>query len=168
MAQRKNIHRHESFLRDLSIIQKVEEILNASFNQFNKTDRSLLRLQKEMFSLEKKDDDASLDRKKELERIITRERDKKELENQMIESGALAESVIDALKKEDGGADTSIDIEAGIKAGRKNEPIEGLPPARGLKEAVQSLIDKRSLHRGIKQEFGKRNLNYFNLKEIAK
>jgi len=168
MAQRKNIHGSGSSLRDLSIIQKIEEIVNASFNQFNKTDRSLLRLQKEMFSLEKKDDEASLDRKKELERIITKERDKKEIENRMIESGALAESVIEALKKEDGGADISIDIEAGVKAGRGKEPIGELPPARGLKEAVQSLIDRRSLHRDIKQEFGKRNLNYFNLKEIVK
>jgi hypothetical protein len=150
---------------DLIVLKTIDDLVKEEVRKYNTQIKSINSDQKELNGLKEKNDETSLNRKKELEENIEKKNsDVKEYE-ESVEKGIVAREIIISLKNtEVKNPENAIKDNLQL-TGYNGKDLNVVTP-RTAETYVQKMLNSKFRNNEIRNKFSKKNLNYFS--EIAK
>jgi len=146
---------------DLIVLKTIDDLTKEEVRKYNSQIKSIISYQKELNGLKEKNDETSLNRKKELEENIERKNsDVKEYE-ESLEGGVVTREIIMSLN--------NAEVKNPENAIRDNLQLEGYVgkdlnkvTPQTAETYVQKMLNSKFRNNEIRNTYSKRNLNYFN------
>jgi len=146
---------------DLIVLKTIDDLAKEEVRKYNSQIKSINSYQKELNGLKEKNDETSLNRKKELEENIERKNsDVKEYE-ESLKGGKVTIEIIASLK--------NTEVKNPKNAIRDNLQLEGyvgkelnVVTPRTAEIHVQKMLNSKFRNNEIRNKFSKKNLNYFD------
>jgi len=146
---------------DLIVFKTIDDLTKEEVRKYNSQIKSIISYQKELNGLKEKNDETSLNRKKELEENIERKNsDVKEYE-ESLEGGVVTREIIMSLN--------NAEVKNPENAIRDNLQLEGYVgkdlnkvTPQTAETYVQKMLNSKFRNNEIRNTYSKRNLNYFN------
>jgi hypothetical protein len=150
---------------DLIVLKTLDDLVKEEVRKYNTQIKSINSDQKELNGLKEKNDETSLNRKKELEENIEKKNSDVKKYEESLEGGKVTREIIESLK--------NTEVKNPENAIRDNLQLEGYV-GKDLNKVtpisaeiyVQKLLNSKFRNNEIRNTYSKRNLNYFS--EIAK
>jgi len=146
---------------DLIVLKTIDDLTKEEVRKYNSQIKSIISYQKELNGLKEKNDETSLNRKKELEENIERKNsDVKEYE-ESLEGGVVTREIIMSLN--------NAEVKNPENAIRDNLQLEGYVgkdlnkvTPQTAETYVQKMLNSKFRNNEIRNTYSKRNLNYFD------
>jgi hypothetical protein len=146
---------------DLIVLKTIDDLAKEEVRKYNLQIKSINSDQKELNGLKEKNDETSLNRKKELEENIEKKNSDVKKYEESLEGGKVTREIIASLK--------NTEVKNPENAIRDNLQLEGYI-GKDLNKVtpisaeiyVQKILNSKFRNNDIRNMYSKRNLNYFN------
>jgi hypothetical protein len=146
---------------DLIVLKTIDDLAKEEVRKYNSQIKSINSYQKELNGLKEKNDETSLNRKKELEENIERKNsDVKEYE-ESLKGGKVTIEIIASLKNTEVKNPENVIKDNLQLTGYNGKDLNKVTP-RTAEIHVQKMLNSKFRNNEIRNKFSKRNLNYFN------
>jgi hypothetical protein len=146
---------------DLIVLKTIDDMASEEVRKYNSKIKSINSDQKELDSLKEKDDEVSNKRKEELRNNIQEKTSDVKDYQGSVESGIIAREIMDSIK--------NLEVRNPENAIRDNLQLVGyvgkelnVVTAQSATNHTQNLLYLKFRNNDIRNEFSKRNLNYFD------
>ena len=146
---------------DLIVLKTIDDLAKEEVRKYNSQIKSINSYQKELNGLKEKNDETSLNRKKELEENIEKKNSDVKKYEESLEGGKVTREIIASLK--------NTEVKNPENAIRDNLQLEGYV-GKDLNKVtpisaeiyVQKILNSKFRNNDIRNTYSKRNLNYFD------
>lgn len=146
---------------DLIVLKTIDDLTKEEVRKYNSQIKSINLDQKELKGLDGKEDETSLNRKKELEQNIEKKNNDIKKYEESLESGVVTREIISSLK--------NAEVKNPENAIRDNLQLEGYV-GKDLNKVtpqtaeiyVQKILNSKFRNNDIRNTYSKKNLNYFD------
>jgi hypothetical protein len=146
---------------DSIVLKTIDDLTKEEVRKYNSQIKSINSYQKELNGLKEKNDETSLNRKKELEENIERKNsDVKEYEENL-EGGKVTREIIMSLNNAEVKNPENAIRDNLQLAGYAGKELNVVTP-RAAEIYVQKMLNSKFRNNEIRNTYSKRNLNYFN------
>jgi hypothetical protein len=143
------------------VLKTIDDLAKEEVRKYNLQIKSINSDQKELNGLKEKNDETSLNRKKELEENIEKKNSDVKKYEESLEGGKVTREIIESLK--------NTEVKNPENAIRYNLQLEGYVgkdlnkvTPRSVEIYVQKLLNSKFRNNDIRNMYSKRNLNYFD------
>jgi hypothetical protein len=146
---------------DLIVLKTIDDLTSEEVRKYNSKIKSINSDQKELNSLKKKEDETSLNRKKELEENIERKNSDVKKYEEILEGGIVAREIIISLKNSEvKNPENAIrdNLQLASYAGKELNVVTPIT----AETYVQKMLNSKFRNNEIRNKFSKKNLNYFD------
>jgi hypothetical protein len=146
---------------DLIVLKTIDDLAKEEVRKYNSQIKSINLDQKELKDLDGKEDETSLNRKKELEENIEKKNTDIKIYKENLDGGKVTKEIIASLK--------NTEVKNPENAIRDNLQLEGYV-GKDLNKVtplsaeiyVQKILNSKFRNNNIRNTYSKRNLNYFD------
>jgi len=146
---------------DLIVLKTIDDLVKEEVRKYNTQIKSINSDQKELNGLKEKNDETSLNRKKELEENIEKKNSDVKNYEESLKGGKVTREIIASLK--------NTEVKNPENAIRDNLQLEGYVgkdlnkvTPRAAEIYVQKMLNSKFRNNDIRNTYSKRNLNYFD------
>jgi len=146
---------------DLIVLKTIDDLVKEEVRKYNTQIKSINYDQKELNGLKEKNDETSLNRKKELEENIEKKNSDVKNYEESLKGGKVTREIIASLK--------NTEVKNPENAIRDNLQLEGYVgkdlnkvTPRAAEIYVQKMLNSKFRNNDIRNTYSKRNLNYFD------
>jgi G3E family GTPase len=146
---------------DLIVLKTIDDLTSEEVRKYNSKIKSINSDQKELNSLKEKDDDVSNRKKEELNQKIKESERVIKKQQSDLEEGRITSTIVESIR--------NMEVRNPENAIRDNLQLAGYAgkelnkvTAQSSMRHTQSLLDLKFRNNDIRNEYSKRNLNYFD------
>jgi len=146
---------------DLIILKTIDDLVTEEVRKYNSKIKSINSDQKELNGLKEKNDEESEIKKNELTDSIKKKTEDNKKYQEEIESGNATRKIMESIKNTE-----VINPENAIRenlqlVGYNGKDVDKVTP-HSAEIHIQKILKSKFLHNDIRNEYSKRNLNYFD------
>lgn len=146
---------------DLIVLKTIDDLTKEEVRKYNLQIKSINSDQKELNGLKEKNDETSLNRKKELEENIERKNSDVKKYEESLEGGIVAKEIIMSLNNVDVKNPENVIKDNLQLTGYNGKDLNKVTP-RTAETYVQKMLNSKFRNNDIRNTYSKRNLNYFD------
>jgi hypothetical protein len=146
---------------DLIVLKTIDDLTKEEVRKYNSQIKSINSDQKELKGLDGKEDETSLNRKKELEENIERKNSDVKKYEERVQEGIVTREIIMSLNNTEVKNPENAIRDNLQLAGYKGKELNVVTP-RTAENYVQKMLNSKFRNNDIRNTYSKRNLNYFN------
>lgn len=146
---------------DLIVLKTIDDLAKEEVRKYNLQIKSINSDQKELNGLKEKNDETSLNRKKELEENIERKNSDVKKYEESLEGGIVAKEIIMSLNNVDVKNPENVIKDNLQLTGYNGKDLNKVTP-RTAETYVQKMLNSKFRNNDIRNTYSKRNLNYFD------
>ena len=146
---------------DLIVLKTIDDLTKEEVRKYNLQIKSINSDQKELNGLKEKNDETSLNRKKELKENIERKNSDVKKYEESLKGGGVTKEIIMSLNNVDVKNPENVIKDNLQLTGYNGKDLNEVTP-RTAETYVQKMLNSKFRNNEIRNTYSKRNLNYFN------
>jgi hypothetical protein len=146
---------------DLIVLKTIDDLTKEEVRKYNLQIKSINSDQKELNGLKEKNDETSLNRKKELKENIERKNSDVKKYEESLKGGGVTKEIIMSLNNVDVKNPENVIKDNLQLTGYNGKDLNKVTPSTA-ETYVQKMLNSKFRNNEIRNTYSKRNLNYFN------